>query len=147
MCLLALVPLQANLAADSHGEPKSARCWLFACRIQKWTTILQKTVVRNHILLSKSQHRPPYDRKMDENGRRCWLFAAPEPKQTTPAADAISPACCNQRAILLFITTFTIKRRERQHLQINSQMKLSGGVYTLREYPLAFAGKTIKKTG
>ena len=34
--------------------------------------------------LSKSQHRLPFDRKMDENGRKCWLFAAPEPKQTTP---------------------------------------------------------------
>ena len=61
--------LPANLAADSHGELKSARCWLFACRIQKWATVFEKSVVWNHILLLKSQHPLPYGHKMYENGK------------------------------------------------------------------------------
>lgn len=44
---------------------------------------------------------------MDENGRKCWLFAAPRSKQTTPdCGGGILFVCCNERTILLFITTF-----------------------------------------
>ena len=77
-------PLQTNFAAVSFAGPEFSRCWLFVCRRQKCTTLFTKTVVQNHVPLSKSQHRFPKDHKNDKNRRKCWLFAASEPKQTTP---------------------------------------------------------------